>query len=107
MAIAKWIGGFLGWILTGSVLGGLAGFCIGSMIDSASEGPLTMEQMDSLDITDTPATVEKAQAVTIMTTVTASTATALPRTTPSTATVTPSFSPCWYLPATSSRPMVG
>lgn len=39
MAIAKWIGGFLGWILTGSVLGGLAGFCIGSMIDSASEEP--------------------------------------------------------------------
>ena len=37
MAIAKWIGGFLGWILTGSFLGGLAGFCIGSMIDSASE----------------------------------------------------------------------
>lgn len=38
MAMAKWIGGFLGWILTGSILGGLAGFCIGSMIDSASEG---------------------------------------------------------------------
>lgn len=36
MAIAKWIGGALGWILTGSALGGLAGFCIGSMIDSAS-----------------------------------------------------------------------
>ena len=37
MAIAKWIGGFLGWILTGSFLGGLAGVRIGSMIDSASE----------------------------------------------------------------------
>lgn len=37
MAIAKWIGGFLGWILTGSILGGLAGFCIGSMIDGAEE----------------------------------------------------------------------
>ena len=38
MAMAKWIGGFLGWILTGSILGGLAGFCIGSMIDNATEG---------------------------------------------------------------------
>lgn len=37
MAMAKWIGGFLGWILTGNVLGGLAGFCIGSMIDNAAD----------------------------------------------------------------------
>lgn len=37
MAIGKWIGGFLGWITTGSILGGLLGFCIGSMIDSASD----------------------------------------------------------------------
>lgn len=36
MAIAKWIGGFLGWITTGSMLGGLLGFFIGSMLDSAS-----------------------------------------------------------------------
>lgn len=37
MALGKWIGGFLGWITTGSILGGLLGFCIGSFIDSASE----------------------------------------------------------------------
>lgn len=37
MAIAKWIGGALGWIVTGSILGGLAGFCIGSMLDEASK----------------------------------------------------------------------
>lgn len=33
MAFGKWIGGFLGWITTGSILGGLAGFCIGKLLD--------------------------------------------------------------------------
>lgn len=33
MAIGKWIGGVLGWITTGSILGGLAGYCIGSLWD--------------------------------------------------------------------------
>ncbi len=36
MAIGKWIGGFLGWIASGgSILGALAGYCIGSLIDDA------------------------------------------------------------------------
>nr|WP_314697014.1 DnaJ domain-containing protein [uncultured Prevotella sp.] len=35
MAIVKWIGGALGWILSGSMLGALAGYCIGSMLDNA------------------------------------------------------------------------
>ena len=33
MAIGKWIGGALGWILGGGVLGAVAGFCIGTMLD--------------------------------------------------------------------------
>ena len=35
MAIGKWIGGALGWILSGSMLGGLVGYCIGTMLDEA------------------------------------------------------------------------
>ncbi|MCR5076592.1 MAG: DnaJ domain-containing protein [Prevotella sp.] len=36
MAIGKWIGGALGWIVAGgSILGAVAGFCIGSMLDEA------------------------------------------------------------------------
>lgn len=38
MAIGKWIGGALGWILSGSVLGGLVGYCIGTMLDEAFAG---------------------------------------------------------------------
>lgn len=39
MAIGKWIGGVLGWIAGGgSILGALAGFCIGSVFDGAVEG---------------------------------------------------------------------
>ena len=39
MAIGKWIGGALGWIASGgSILGALAGYCIGSMIDDAIAG---------------------------------------------------------------------
>jgi|LAHS01.1.fsa_nt_gb DnaJ like chaperone protein len=34
MAIGKWIGGFLGFIGTGSILGALAGFALGSLFDS-------------------------------------------------------------------------
>lgn len=33
MAIAKWIGGFLGWIMSGNILGVLAGIALGSLID--------------------------------------------------------------------------
>mgnify|MGYP002624295858 FL=1 len=36
MAIRKWIGGVLGWIASGgSILGALAGYCIGSLLDDA------------------------------------------------------------------------
>lgn len=39
MAIGKWIGGALGWVLAGgSVLGAVAGYCIGSLIDEATKG---------------------------------------------------------------------
>ena len=38
MAIGKWIGGALGWILSGSMLGGLVGYCIGTMLDEAFSG---------------------------------------------------------------------
>jgi len=33
MALGKWIGGFLGFITTGSVLGAIAGYAIGSLFD--------------------------------------------------------------------------
>lgn len=35
MAIGKWIGGVLGWITTGSILGALAGYAIGALLDDA------------------------------------------------------------------------
>ncbi len=39
MAIGKWIGGALGWIASGgSILGALAGYCIGSLLDDAFAG---------------------------------------------------------------------
>lgn len=39
MEIAKWIGGALGWVLAGgSVLGAVAGYCIGSLLDDAFAG---------------------------------------------------------------------
>lgn len=39
MAIGKWIGGFLGFISTGSVLGALAGYALGSLFDKATDDP--------------------------------------------------------------------
>ncbi len=38
MALGKWIGGFLGWMTTGSILGALAGYAIGSLLDDAFTG---------------------------------------------------------------------
>ena len=38
MAIGKWIGGALGWILSGNMLGGLVGYCIGTILDEAITG---------------------------------------------------------------------
>ena len=46
MAIAKWIGGYLGWITLGP-LGGLIGFLVGSFIDSVSDVPSTQQQSGS------------------------------------------------------------
>lgn len=37
MAAAKWIGGFLGFITTGSVLGAIAGYALGSFFDRDEE----------------------------------------------------------------------
>lgn len=34
MAIAKWIGGFLGFITTGSILGALAGYALGALFET-------------------------------------------------------------------------
>lgn len=42
MAIAKWIGGVLGWIVSGSFLGALAGMALGSLIDD-----MTSDDSDS------------------------------------------------------------
>lgn len=36
MAIGKWIGGVLGWVITGNVLGAMAGFFLGSFFDASS-----------------------------------------------------------------------
>lgn len=51
MAIGKWIGGFLGFITTGSPLGALAGYVLGSLFDNAlqsfadgNDGPHTFEE---------------------------------------------------------------
>ena len=38
MGYAKWIGGFLGYVLSGGTFGSIFGFAIGSMIDSLFEG---------------------------------------------------------------------
>lgn len=39
MAIGKWIGGALGWVIGGgSILGAVAGYCIGSLLDDAFAG---------------------------------------------------------------------
>lgn len=38
MALGKWIGGFLGFITTGSVLGALAGYALGALFDKATDG---------------------------------------------------------------------
>ena len=43
MAAGKWIGGFLGFITTGSPLGALAGFTLGALFDAG---------MDAVNTTD-------------------------------------------------------
>ena len=37
MAYAKWIGGWLGWINSQSVLGAIAGFAIGAVFDAFTD----------------------------------------------------------------------
>ena len=37
MAFGKWIGGLFGFINTGSILGAIAGFVLGSVFDSFTE----------------------------------------------------------------------
>ena len=45
MAIAKWIGGALGWIISGNTLGALVGFYIGSLLDIALLVQINIEYM--------------------------------------------------------------
>lgn len=44
MSYAKWIGAWLGWINSQSVLGAIAGFVIGSVFDSMTEGKTSSDQ---------------------------------------------------------------
>lgn len=47
MALGKWIGGALGWIIGGgSILGAIAGYCIGSLLDDSFEAEQQVEQQD-------------------------------------------------------------
>ena len=36
---AKWIGGILGFVFGGGILGGIAGYALGSLLDGSQEGP--------------------------------------------------------------------
>ena len=50
MAIGKWIGGALGWILAGgNILGAVAGFCIGSMKLWIATTQTTLQEMASME----------------------------------------------------------
>lgn len=52
MAIGKWIGGFLGFIGTGSILGALAGFALGSLFDSGLDAVNTPENSGTFNHDD-------------------------------------------------------
>lgn len=48
MAIGKWIGGALGWVVAGgNMLGAIAGYCIGSLIDDALAGSASNNQQSN------------------------------------------------------------
>lgn len=48
MAIGKWIGGALGWVVAGgNMLGAIAGYCIGSLIDDALAGSASNKQQSN------------------------------------------------------------
>lgn len=50
MATGKWIGAALGWIVSGgSILGALAGYCIGNLISDSIEGSDAKSQQDNQD----------------------------------------------------------
>ena len=54
MGVARWIGGFLGFITTGSVLGALAGYAIGSLFEGkgakkSSEEPVRPTQRQKVE----------------------------------------------------------
>lgn len=52
MAIGKWIGGFLGFIGTGSILGALAGFALGSLFDSGLDAVNTPDNSGTFNRDD-------------------------------------------------------
>lgn len=47
MALGKWIGGILGWIITGNVLGAMAGYFIGSLFESDADGATGTNRQDT------------------------------------------------------------
>lgn len=49
MAVGKWIGGFLGFITTGSPLGALAGFALGSLFDMGINAVNTPDNKSAFD----------------------------------------------------------
>lgn len=53
MAAGKWIGGFLGFITTGSPLGALAGFALGALFDMG---------LNSVNATDNTSTFDDGRA---------------------------------------------
>ena len=53
MAAAKWIGGFLGWMLSGgSILGALAGYALGSLFESSLDSVNTQENSGTFTTDD-------------------------------------------------------
>ena len=55
MAIARWIGGFLGFITTGSVLGALAGYALGALFESGLDSVNTGESYNNREYDDNDA----------------------------------------------------
>ena len=55
MAIAKWIGGFLGFITTGSILGALAGYALGSLFESGLDTVNTGDNYNNREYDDNDA----------------------------------------------------
>lgn len=91
MALGKWIGGALGWIIGGgSILGAIAGYCIGSLLDDSFEGATSRAARYSVT---TVALIR----------IRATASTVLLVAVPLRNSATPSFSPCLFSHHTSLR----